>query len=44
MGYHFVIIDYHKNTSSYIYLTDFEIRFSWFTLESSHIAAYPFES
>ena len=36
-------IDKHKYTSSYIYLTDFEFKFSWFTLESSHIIkAYPF--
>ena len=42
---HFIFTtDKHKYTSSYIYRTDFEIMFSWFILESSHIAAGPFES
>ena len=27
-----------------MYRTDFEIKFSWFILESSHITAGPFES
>ena len=34
----------HKNTSSYIFITDFEIKFTWSTFDSSHIAAYPLKA
>ena len=41
---HFIFtIDKNRYTSSYIYLTDFEIKFIRFTVDSSHIADYPFE-
>ena len=42
---HFIFtIDKHIYNSLYIYRTDFEINFSLFIIESSHIAAGPFES
>ena len=38
------ISDKYRYTSASIYLTDFEITFTLFTLEPPHIAEYLFES